>query len=57
MSCEEVGAGRRDRGEAVALAVSRRLESPLVWRLLARAFGDTPSGPCEFGSPPRICSR
>jgi len=44
----EIGAGRRDREKPWRAPVS-----PLEWLwyrgLLARAFADTPGGPCEFG--------
>ena len=47
-SLRELGAGRRDREKPW-----RSPASPLevLWYrgLLARAFGDTPTGPCEFG--------
>jgi hypothetical protein len=44
----EVGAGRRDREKPWRSPVSP-LETLWYRGLLARAFGDTPSGPCEFG--------
>jgi hypothetical protein len=44
----EIGAGRRDREKPWRAPVSP-LEVLWYRGLLARAFGDTPSGPCEFG--------
>jgi len=44
----ELGAGRRDRQKPWRAPVSP-LEALWYRGLLGRAFGDTPSGPCEFG--------